>query len=73
MLRLPVFALLPFVAFAVELSVKALLTGMSAGMEREPFRVVRAASYDYVDEHFYWDHPGGVNTAWRLPSKSRRR
>ena len=53
-----------------ELGVKALLTDMSAGMEREPFRAVRAAHYDYVDEHFYWDHPGWVNTAWRLPSKS---
>ena len=53
-----------------ELGVKALLTDMSAGMEREPFRAVRAAHYDYVDEHFYWDHPGWVNVAWRLPSKS---
>ena len=53
-----------------ELGVKALLTDMSAGMEREPFRAVRAAHYDYVDEHFYWDHPDWVNTAWRLPSKS---
>ena len=52
------------------LGVKALLTDMSAGMEREPFKAVRAAHYDYVDEHFYWDHPGWVNTAWRLPSKS---
>lgn len=53
-----------------ELGVKALLTDMSAGMEREPFRAVRAAYYDYVDEHFYWDHPGWVNASWSLPSKS---
>ena len=53
-----------------ELGVKALLTDMSSGMEREPFRAVRAVHYDYVDEHFYWDHPGWVNTAWCLPSKS---
>ena len=54
-----------------ELGVKALLTDMSAGMERESFRAVRAACYDYVDEHFYWDHPGWVNAAWCLPSKSQ--
>lgn len=53
-----------------ELGVKALLTDMSSGMEREPFKAVRKAHYDYVDEHFYWDHPDWVNTAWRLPSRS---
>lgn len=54
-----------------ELGVKALLSDMSSGMEREPFRAVReSAAYDYVDEHFYWDHPSWVKTAWRLPSIS---
>ncbi|MCR5752005.1 MAG: hypothetical protein K6G91_08580 [Kiritimatiellae bacterium] len=54
-----------------EIGVKALLSDMSSGMEREQFRAVRAANYDYVDEHYYWDHPGWANAAWRLPSKSR--
>ena len=54
-----------------ELGVKALLSDMSSGMEREPFRAVRAAHYDYVDEHFYWDHPSFPGVAWRTPVKCR--
>ena len=54
-----------------ELGVRALLSDMSSGMEREPFRKVReSAAYDYVDEHFYWDHPNWVKTAWQLPAIS---
>ena len=54
-----------------ELGVKALLTDMNAGMEREEFRPVRAECYDYVDEHYYYDHPSWPEKAWSLPAKSR--
>lgn len=57
-----------------ELGVKALLSDMSAGMEYEVYRPVRESSaYDYVDEHFYWNHPNWVKTPWRLPSVSENR
>lgn len=53
-----------------EVGLKALLSDMSAGMEREEFRPVRAsAAYDYVDEHFYWDHPSWPKKAWSLPAR----
>ena len=51
-----------------ELGVKALLTDMSAGMEREEYRPVRAAVCDYVDEHWYWDHPSFPSNSWACPS-----
>ena len=53
-----------------ELGVKALLSDMSAGFEREPFRAVRAKHLDYVDQHCYWDHPSFPGEAWQTPVKS---
>ncbi|MBR3220714.1 MAG: hypothetical protein IKF72_00665 [Kiritimatiellae bacterium] len=53
-----------------ELGVKALVSDMSSGFEREPFRAVRKRHYDYVDEHCYWDHPTWPGDAWRTPVKS---
>lgn len=53
-----------------ELGVKALLSDMSAGFEREPFRAVRAECLDYVDQHCYWDHPSFPGEAWQTPVKS---
>ena len=51
-----------------ELGVKALLSDMSAGMENEAYRPVRAAVCDYVDEHWYWDHPSFPSNSWACPS-----
>lgn len=51
-----------------ELGVKALLTDMSAGMENEAYRPVREALCDYVDEHWYWDHPNFPSNRWVCPS-----
>ena len=53
-----------------ELGVQALVSDMSSGFEREPFRAVRERHYDYVDEHCYWDHPTWPGDAWRPPVKS---
>ena len=52
------------------LGVKALLSDMSAGFEREPFRAVREEFLDYVDQHCYWDHPSFPGEAWQTPVKS---
>jgi len=32
-------------------------------------RPIARASYDYVDDHFYVDHPQFLEGSWRLPSK----
>ena len=50
------------------LGVKALLTNDNNG----PHYVARhgmAADYDYIDDHFYVDHPTFPKKRWRLPSK----
>lgn len=53
-----------------EIGTKALLSDMSAGMEDEAFRVVRESdAYDYVDEHYYCDHPNFPETPWKLPAR----
>ena len=54
-----------------ELGVKALLSDMSAGFEREPFRAVREKFCDYVDEHHYWDHPSFPGEQWQTPVRTR--
>jgi hypothetical protein len=34
----------------------------------EEYDDVRANEYDYIDAHFYCDHPHFLETKWRLPS-----
>lgn len=51
-----------------ELGCQALLTDMNnAGPAVAALQSVRD-DYDYVDEHFYVDHPSFLETPWRLPS-----
>jgi hypothetical protein len=51
-----------------DLKCPALLTNMNdAGPEVVPLAGVRA-DFDYVDNHFYVDHPRFLQKAWNLPS-----
>jgi len=52
-----------------ELGVKALLTDMNGWAIPLPSQAARA-EFDYVDEHFYVDHPEFIERQWRLPSRS---
>jgi len=51
-----------------ELGVKALLTNMNAWTNPVQMQAVRA-EFDYVDDHFYVDHPQFIERSWRLPSR----
>jgi len=51
-----------------ELGCKALLTNINAWTNPLQMQAVRAA-FDYVDDHFYVDHPEFLETPWRLPSR----
>lgn len=51
-----------------ELGVRALLTDMNAWTENIAHQVVRT-DFDWVDTHFYWDHPNFLERSWSLPSR----
>ena len=47
---------------------RILLTNMNNYFYPEEYDDVRANEYDYLDDHFYCDHPHFLETKWRLPS-----
>ena len=51
-----------------ELGCKALLTDMNGWSESPTFMAART-SLDFIDNHFYWDHPKFLETNWQLPSE----
>ena len=51
-----------------ELGVKALVTNMNGWTNHVVSQLVRA-EMDYVDDHFYVDHPQFIEQPWRLPSR----
>ena len=53
-----------------ELKCPALLTDINCGgASPVPIQAARAG-FDYVDDHFYVDHPGFLDQQWHLPSTS---
>ena len=55
--------------FLRALGVKALLTSQNCGGHYTPLMAMREARYDYVDDHFYVDHPQFIARPWCLPSR----
>ena len=51
-----------------ELGCRALLTNMNAWSNPIQYQAVRGG-FDYVDDHFYVDHPQFLEQPWRLPSR----
>ena len=51
-----------------EIGSKVLLTDMSCWRNPIAYQLVRTR-YDYVDDHFYVDHPQFLEKKWSLPSK----
>ena len=56
-----------------ELGVKALFTNQNVGRHYTPLLAVAEDLYDYVDDHFYVDHPEFFRTSWALPSRCGNR
>ena len=51
-----------------EMKCRALVTDMNLGFDTALYELVRHDEYDYVDNHFYVDHPRFLEKRWRLPS-----
>ena len=51
-----------------ELKCKALVTNSSSWTNFLPMQIGRQ-EYDYVDDHFYVDHPQFIEKPWQLPSR----
>ena len=51
-----------------ELGSKALLTDMNSWTNRTWSTMARN-EFDYIDDHFYIDHPQFIEKSWQLPSK----
>ncbi|NUQ66370.1 MAG: hypothetical protein HUU20_28235, partial [Pirellulales bacterium] len=51
-----------------ELAVRALITNMNGWTNHATSQQVRSAM-DFVDDHFYVDHPQFLEQPWRLPSR----
>lgn len=50
------------------LNCRALLTNANGWTHRVSDQLARAKTYDYVDDHFYIDHPRFLEKSWQLPS-----
>ncbi|MCL2104930.1 MAG: hypothetical protein FWH21_07765 [Kiritimatiellaeota bacterium] len=51
-----------------ELKCRALITNRSSWTNFAVDQVSREQAYDFVDDHFYVDHPRFLEQSWRLPS-----
>ena len=56
-----------------EMKCRALVTNLNSWHNPAVYQLVRATCYDYVDDHFYVDHPQFLEKKWRLPSKCPNR
>jgi hypothetical protein len=52
-----------------DLGCRALITDRNAWTNFAVDQVTRAALFDYVDDHFYVDHPEFIEQQWQLPSR----
>jgi len=52
-----------------EIGCRALITDYNCGTHYLPLQPVREALFDYVDDHFYVDHPHFLEKKWSLPSR----
>jgi hypothetical protein len=52
-----------------EMGCRALISNYNCGTHYTTVQPVREALYDYVDDHFYVDHPQFIDRRWALPSR----
>ena len=52
-----------------EVKCRALLTNLNGCFFPVAYQYCKEADYDYVDDHFYVDHPSFLERKWQLPSR----
>ena len=52
-----------------ELHCKAPISSLSCWYNPVQYQLVRERCFDYVDDHFYVDHPSFLGESWKLPSR----
>lgn len=55
-----------------ELGCKALLTSLNSGRPPKEYDAFRLTEFDYVDTHYYWDHPCAADpggSLWGVPQR----
>lgn len=52
-----------------ELQCKALITNSNGWTHKVSDQITHKDVYDYVDDHFYIDHPNFIEKSWTLPSQ----
>ncbi len=52
-----------------EIGCRALISNYNCGTHYTTLQPVRETLYDYVDDHFYVDHPRFLDKRWALPSR----
>ena len=52
-----------------EIGCRALISNYNCGTHYSTLQPMREALYDYVDDHFYVDHPNFLEKKWSLPSR----
>ena len=52
-----------------ELHCKAPVSSLSCWYNPVQYQLVRERCFDYVDDHFYVDHPSFLGESWKLPSR----
>ena len=52
-----------------EMKCNALVSSINGGRNPPCYQLARKANFDYVDDHFYYDHPIFIKKRWSLPSR----